>query len=73
MEQGHVQHSQVAFGVFNLAVDFLEVFDVGLHELEIEGAAMSAAYDAQHETEPVRMLKRHHRRHGLDLVLLGPR
>ncbi len=47
MEQGHVQHGQVTFGILNLAVDFLESLDVGLHELGIEDTARSTVYDAR--------------------------
>lgn len=32
VDQIHVQHRQVAFGRLNIAVVFLEAFDVGLHE-----------------------------------------
>ena len=71
MEQRHVQRGQMAFGVFNLAVDFLEAFDVGLHELGIEAAAGSTLYEAQRESKPVRVLERHHRRNRFDLVLPG--
>ena len=68
MEQGHVQHRQVAFGVLDLALDVIEAFDVGPHELGIERAARSTACDAQRESEPVHVLERHHRRHRIDLL-----
>jgi len=52
VEQGQAQHGQVTFWILNLAVDFLESLDVGLHELGIEDTTLPTVYDAQRETEP---------------------
>jgi len=61
----------MAFGVLDLALDVLKAFDVGLDKLGIERVAWSTPHDAQRESEPVRVLERHHRGHRLDLVLSG--
>lgn len=71
VEQGHLEHGQVAFAVLNLSVDVIEPVDVRLHAFGIEDRTWTTAYDAESQPESVGVLERHHRRHRRVLVLLG--